>query len=520
MNEETQMTAAQAAGASSTKRKHQWQTLPWPKVEAHVLRLQIRIAKAEREGKKGKVKALQRLLTSSFYAKCMAVKRVTSNKGSKTPGIDGNLLQSPKQKMQAVTDLNRKGYTPSLLRRIHIPKKSGGNKTRPLSIPTIKDRTMQALWYAALLPVAEERADPNAYGFRPKRSAHDAIDQCHITLSKRNSATWILEGDIKSCFCNLDHKWLEDNIPMDKVILRKFLKAGFVENGEEHPTESGACQGGVISPTLAVMALSGIERKLVRDKAKHRNKEKINMIAYADDFVVTAASEAILRDKVIPTITAALKEVGLELSQEKTKITQIDKGFDFLGFNIRKYKSGKLLTKPSKANVIRFLREIRTCIKKGTALPTDKLIHLLNQKITGWTNYYRSVVSSRVFARIDSEIFVALKRWGLKRHPRKSKSWIMRKYYTCVDNDNWRFYCGIKDKEGKIKPLYLKRATDTRIRRHKKIRNEANPFNPIFKEYFKQRELERRPERNLLANKTSSAGLRIVQPYEGPSVLR
>ena len=185
MNEETQMTVEQSAGASSAKPSSNWQELPWSNIRAHVFQLQVRIAKAERERKKGRVKALQRLLTSSFYAKCLAVKRVTSNKGSNPPGVDGVILRTSRQKTNAVLDLKRRNYNPSPLRRIHIPKKSG--KLRPLSIPTQKDRAMQALWQAALVPVAEERADPNAYGFRPKRSTHDAREQCFNALAKRKS---------------------------------------------------------------------------------------------------------------------------------------------------------------------------------------------------------------------------------------------------------------------------------------------------------------------------------------------
>jgi RNA-directed DNA polymerase len=517
MSEETQMTVGHTTGASSTRRNSQWDTIKWPKAEAQVLQLQMRIAKAERENRCGKVKALQRLLTSSFYAKCLAVKRVTSNTGKRTAGVDGMLLQTPKQKMQMVLDLKRKDYTPLPLRRIHIRKKSG--KLRPLSIPTIKDRAMQALWHTALLPIAEERADPNAYGFRPKRSTHDAIAQCFVSLSNRNSATWILEGDIKDCFSRISHDWLLQNIPMDKTILRKFLKAGFVENGEEYPTTQGVCQGGVISPTLALLALSGLERKLRSANRRQQYKEKINVIAYADDFVVTAVSEELLRDKIIPILTRALGDVGLELSQEKTKITQIEDGFNFLGFNIRKYSDGKLLTKPSKENISDFLKEIRTCIKKGAALPTNQLIHCLNEKIIGWTNYYRGSAASKVFMKIDNEIFLALKHWCLKRHARKGKKWIMQKYFTRVGNDNWRFYCITKDKEGKTKPLYLKRATDTHIRRHKKIKGEANPFNSCYKEYFKQRENERKV-RSRFANTEKSAGLRIIQPYAGLSGVR
>ena len=276
-------------------------------------------------------------------------------------------------------------------KRIHIPKKSGNGKTRPLSIPTIKDRVMQALWHAALIPIAEERADPNAYGFRPKRSTHDAIEQCFRALGHKFTATWILEGDISACFDRLNHDWLLANIPMDKIILKKFLKAGFVENGETHSTDQGAAQGGGISPTLAVMALSGLEGKLRSAKRHIQYSEKINVIAYADDFVVTAASEKLIHEKVIPILKTALSEVGLELSKEKTKITSIYDGFNFLGFNVRKYEDGKLLIKPSKVNISTFLREIKAIIKDGVALPTDKLIYRLNQKITGWVNYYRSV---------------------------------------------------------------------------------------------------------------------------------
>lgn len=510
--EETQMTVTKITGASSTKSKHPWQVLPWSKIKAHVFRLQMRIAKAEREGRKSRVKALQKLLTSSFYAKCLAVKRVTSNAGGKTPGVDGITWRTPQLKMQAVTELKRKNYNPLPLRRIYIPKKSG--KLRPLSIPVMKCRAMQALWHTALLPIAEEKADKNAYGFRPKRSAHDAIEQCFCALSKKHSATWILEGDIKACFDRIDHNWLLQNISMDKTILEKFLKAGFIENGDYFSTDLGAPQGGVISPTLTVIALSDLERKLTdpKDTQRDRKKKKINMITYADDFVVTAAGEQLLREKVIPTLENALREVGLELSSEKTKITQIQTGFNFLGFNIRKYPNGKLLIKPSKANITAFLREIKSNIKRGAALPTEKLIHLLNQKITGWTNYYRSVVSAQVFHMIDSEIFYSLKRWALKRHSRKGKRWTMKKYFTSVGANNWRFHCIVKDKSGNKKPLYLKQAANTHIRRHKKIKADATPFDPSYKQYFIQRKKEQNI-RGIYTNKTKSAGLRIIQPY-------
>lgn len=496
------MTTKQSVGASSTIRHSNWDSITWSQAKAQVLRLQMRIAKAEREGRRGKVKALQRLLTTSFYGKCIAIKRVTSSTGSKTPGIDGIILRTPKQKMDAALDLGNRGYKPLPLKRIYIPKKSG--KLRPLSIPTIKDRAMQALWHAALVPIAEERADPNAYGFRPKRSAHDAIEQCFKTLARRTSATYIFEGDIRSCFDQISHSWLLENVPMNKTILKKFLKAGFMENGKHHITNFGAPQGGVISPTLAVIALSGLETKLVSTRKRQRDKEKVHVIAYADDFIVTAASEQILKGKIIPAIKASLKEVGLELSTEKSKITKIESGFDFLGFNIRKYHE-KLLIKPSKASINLFLEDIRATIKSAIAQPTEILIHRLNQKITGWTNYYKGGVSSKIFASIDSKIFLALKQWCMKRHARKGKRWIIRKYFTTLAGDNWRFHCIAKDKDGNKKPLYLKRASDTHIRRHRKIKAEANPFDPQFKEYFKAREKNRKQSAT-----ATTAGLKLI----------
>lgn len=267
----------------------------------------------------------------------------------------------------------------------------------------------------------EEWADANAYGFRLKRSAHDAREQCFNALAKNTSATWILEGDIKSCFDKIDHEYLLREIPMDKIILRKFLKSGFMYNNRFYPTTAGTPQGGVISPALAVMALSGLEGLIRSTNKSQHHREKIHMVAYADDFIVTATSKEILQNKVMPTLVDALAKVGLELSSTKTKITHINDGFDFLGFNVRKYKDEKLLIKPAKANIKLFLQEIRTMIKKGIALPTEKLIHTLNSRLTGWVNYYRTSVSSKVFSYVDSKIFKTLMRWACKRHSCKGK---------------------------------------------------------------------------------------------------
>jgi len=220
-----------------------WKTINWQKVRREVRRLQIRIAKAVREGRYGRVKALQWLLTRSFSGKALAVKRVVSNRGRKTPGVDKTIWCTPKQKMSAVQNLKRHGYKSLPLRRIYIPKKNG--KMRPLGIPTMRDRAMQALYALALLPVAETTGDPNSYGFRPYRSCADAIQQCFNSLAKRYSPQWILEGDIKACFDEISHEWLLKHIPMDTFMLQKWLKAGYFEGDTLYPTKAGTPQGGL-----------------------------------------------------------------------------------------------------------------------------------------------------------------------------------------------------------------------------------------------------------------------------------
>ena len=255
-----------------------WKSIDFRGAEAEVRRLQVRIAKAMKEGKSNKVKALQWLLTHSWSAKVIAVRRVTRNKGSRTPGIDGEIWNTPAKKMHGVLSLNRKGYRATPLRRMKIPKGKGG--FRNLGIPTMKDRAMQALYLTALEPVAEMTADPNSYGFRRHRACRDAIEQCFIALGNLYSAHWVLDADIRACFDWIDHKWLLENIPMDRKILKEWLRCGFVEKGQLFPTQSGTPQGGIASPTLANMALDGLEQAV---KKSCPNRCKVNFIRYADD---------------------------------------------------------------------------------------------------------------------------------------------------------------------------------------------------------------------------------------------
>ena len=256
------MTVMTMTGAASDG-EIDWHSIDWAQAHRNVRRLQRRIAKATREGRWGKVKALQWLLTHSLHGKTLAVKRVTENQGKRTPGVDGELWSTPGSKAKAVVSLRRRGYQPSPLKRVYIPKTNG--KRRPLGIPTMQDRAMQALHLLALLPVAETQADPNSYGFRPERASRDAIGQCFKVLANRtNRAQWVLDADIAGCFDNISHDWLLANIPMDKAVLKKWLESGFVWKNQMFPTEAGTPQGGIISPTLANMTLDGLEPTLLR----------------------------------------------------------------------------------------------------------------------------------------------------------------------------------------------------------------------------------------------------------------
>ena len=468
-------------GASSASEKT-WNTINWSHVNKEVQRLQMRIAKAVREKRYGRVKALQWLLTHSLSAKLLAVKRVTQNSGAKTPGIDGVLWRTPKQKIRAVESLQRRGYQPLPLRRIYIPKRNRRD-LRPLSIPSMKCRAMHALHLLALEPVAETKADKNAYGFRPKRSTADAIGKCFIVLSRKVSAPWILEGDIRSCFDSLSRKWLQDNIPMDKTLLTKWLSAGYIEEKTLYPTFNGVPQGAVISPAILVLALSGLEETI---KSVTSQKDKINVISYADDCVITGASKEVLENKVMPAVVSFLKERGLELSPKKTKITHVDEGFDFLGFHVRKYK-GKLLIKPTKKKVKSFLDGIRDLIKSQPTAKTEDLIRQLNPRIRGWANYYCHVVAKRIFGYVDHSILKTITRWVKRRHPEKGDRWRKKKYFRSQGLQNWIYSVGVKNEKGQKSFLDLFAAAQIPIRRHVKIKADATPYDPQFKEYFIKR---------------------------------
>jgi len=336
------------------------------------------------------------------------------------------------------------------------------------------DRAMQSLHALALQPIAETTADPRSFGFRLHRSTHDARQYGFCCLGGKYSAKWVLEGDIKGCFDNINHDWLLDNIPMDKSILKQFLKAGFVYNRHLNPTTAGTPQGGSISPILANMTLDGMGKAISSvyhvgkngkiDKSRY-NPDKVNFVRYADDFIVTANSEETAKG-LVQLIKEFLKERGLELSEEKTHITHIDDGFDFLGWNFRKY-AGKLLIKPYRKSNGNIIRKISDVIKRAKAWKQEELISVLNPIITGWSNYHRSAVSKEIFSKLYHIVWNMLWRWAKRRHPDKRNTWVANKYWHPVGTRKWVFSTGVNR---------LKSFSDTKIVRYAGLKLDKNPF--------------------------------------------
>lgn len=473
------MTAIVAGAASNNAQN--WNHVDWKQIRRNVYRIQWRIAKAVQEKRWGKVNALQRLLTCSKSAKLLAVKMIMSNKGAKTPGIDKTLWTAPNQYWRAAFSLRIKSYKAQPLRRIYIPKSNG--KKRPLGIPTLYDRAMQALFALALKPVAETCGDSHSYGFREKRSLHDAIKQSFICLATKVAAPWVLEADIKGCFDHISHDWLLENIPLPKPILKQWLKSGFIESSAFHDTSEGTPQGGIISPILCNMALDGLQDLVI--KGRNKKRRKLNIIRYADDFIITGATQDILLNEIKPDVECFLAKRGLTLSVEKTKLTHINDGFDFLGFTIRKFKH-KLIIKPAKQKTPQLLERIRKLLAQCHGIPFYAMLSKLNSVLRGWAYAHRKVVVKKILSFIDSNVFKQIANWLRKEHRNKNWSWINKTYHK---QSKGRFSWGstYERKDGEIKWVELFRMADIPVRYHTKIRCEANPYDRQYYDYFRRR---------------------------------
>lgn len=476
---------SKAFDSASSNVPTEWTAIDWRRVQKNVMVMQIRLTKATKEGDWRRVKTLQRWLTHSFSAKALAVKRVTENQGKRTAGVDQQLWDTPLRKFAAIAQLKKRRYRPLPLRRVYIPKANG--KERPLGIPTMRDRAMQALYLLALDPVLETLSDPNSYGFRKNRSTADAMSQIFLRTSKKDSAEWILDADIEGFFDNINHDWLIKQVLMDRTVLRMWLKSGVVDRAQLRATTAGTPQGGIISPALANWTLNGLETELAEHLGAKFGKSKslklkVGVVRYADDFVVTGVSKELLETEIRPWVEAFLEARGLRLSQAKTKIVHISEGFDFLGWNFREYKE-KLLIKPSKKNVKAFYEKLRKVIGENLGTKQEDLIRLLNPMLRGWAQYHSPVVAKETFSRVESLLFWRLRRWTKRRHPKKKPDWIRKKYWRTVDSRNWVFAAVVPKKDGSKGLMELYSLPGTAIERHKKIKGEYNPYDPDWEEY-------------------------------------
>ncbi|KZL88895.1 group II intron reverse transcriptase/maturase [Clostridium magnum] len=483
-----------------------WDSINWNKIQRYVEKLQQRIYHAESCGNKRKVRDLQRLLMRSESALLLSIRQATQiNKGKRTAGVDGYKALTERERMalyNKMKNMNIMCHNPKPAYRTYIKKKNG--KLRPLGIPTIKDRIYQNIAKLALEPQWETKFEPGSYGFRPKRSCQDAIMAIYCKVGKANSRKqWIFEGDFRGCFDNLNHDYILEQIKDFPAcdIIKKWLKAGFVDNNVFNETEFGTPQGGIISPLLANIALHGMEAELgitykvmnkKRDGLVHENRGTKAVVRYADDFVVICSSKN-EAESIYELLQPYLDKRGLELAEDKTRITHIDEGFNFLGFNVKRYKvttskSGfKVLIKPSKESIKRARKTISETAKSLTGKNVDILIGKLNPIILGIANYWSTEVSSKVFGSLDKHLWDIQYKFLRRLHPTKGKKWIVKKYYK---KD---MYGQSKNKwilTGPISGKQLTRFSWRPIVRHELIKFNNSPFDKNLKEYFERRNIK------------------------------
>lgn len=484
---------------------YKWDDIDWRMLERNVYKLQKRIYRASQRGDVKTVRRLQKLLVKSWSAKALAVRRVTQdNQGKKTAGVDGVKSLSPVARMKLIDELEL-GTKVKPTRRVWIPKPNG--EERPLGIPTMYDRALQALVKLALEPEWEAVFEPNSYGFRPERSAHDAIESIYLAIKQKSK--YVLDADISKCFDRINHKRLLeklDTFPTFRKQIRAWLNAGVMDGKELFPTSEGTPQGGVISPLLANIALHGMENEIknfaeslrmsnISGKPMGRiNKRKsVSITRYADDFVVIHEDITVVQ-RCKEVMEKWLANMGLELKPSKTRIVHTlenynneKAGLDFLGFNLHQYKVGKYtsgrdtdgrllgfktIISPSKESQEKHYRKIDEEIDKHKGQSQTALIAKLNPIIRGWCNYFSIGCSSKVFSRLDYLIFWKLWKWGVKRHRNKGKKWIRSKYFRTVGGDNWTF---ATSREGS-NPMVLMKHSQTAIVRHVKVKGNKSPY--------------------------------------------
>lgn len=457
-----------------------WNEINWKQCYETLNELQYNILIAYREKDLKLVRINQYKLTRSFAARAIAVRKVVSNKGGKTPGIDKVIWDSKKLRFRAIGKLkDLSQYKASPVRRVYIPKSK--DQLRPLGIPTMADRAVQTLFMFALDPIAEETACQRSYGYRLHRSVKDcAVYLWMVSASPTGNRRYILEADIKGFFPSVSHNWLLENIPMDKKILKEFLKSGFMKEAFFHPTLEGFPQGSSISSTLANLTLNGLEKVLI--------KHDFLVTRYADDFVVLGKSYKELNEVARPLIVEFLTERGLELHPEKTGICSIEKGYDFLGYRFQEYpdkarmkgnKLGAFIVTPSPEKLKAFCKDLRTLIKSYNEKSLYGLIQKLNRKLRGWAEHYRTVTSQKAFNTVNYHVWNALWRKIVRRHRRRSTDWLYKKYFKRKKGNKWIFIVG----KGSEKELALFQISYVEIKRHT-LRSSSNAYDVKTNECF------------------------------------
>lgn len=488
---------------------YEWSSLNWRKLERSAYKLQKRIYRASERGDVKLVRRLQRLLTKSWAAKAISVRRVSQdNRGKKTAGVDGVKSLTPEQRLSLVNELHL-GTKASSTRRVWIPK-PGTDEKRPLGIPTMKERALQALVKMALEPEWEARFEPNSYGFRPGRSCHDAIEAIHVTINRKSK--FVLDADISKCFDEINHQKLLEKLntyPTLRRQIRAWLKAGVMDGNTLFPTTEGTPQGGVISPLLANIALHGMEEHIKslarqfdmpRDNGNQQSitvkRQSVSVIRYADDFVIFHKDIEVI-ELCKAEIENWLADMNLELKPSKTRLAHTlnryndeQPGFDFLGFHIKQFPTGRhssargrhrgplgFRTKvsPSKKSLKTHYRKIATIFEASYGLRQEELIRRLNPVIRGWSNYF-SVSNRTYFPKMDHQIVWKAIRWGKHRHGRKMTDWIVNKYFHTIGNSKWNFSAF---KDGKPIAVLLKHST-TRFRRYVKVKGNSSPYDGNF----------------------------------------
>jgi RNA-directed DNA polymerase len=477
-----------------------WRQVDWRRVEDDVRRLRQRIFTASKAGDLKRVRSLQKLMLRSRANTLLSVRRVTErNAGRLTAGVDGEVVLTPEAKARLADRVHQMAepFKARPVRRVYIPKAGSRTKRRPLGIPVIADRAHQARVVSALEPEWEARFEPRSYGFRPGRGCHDAIQAVYQVVKGRHpKRLWALDADLAQAFDKLAHDHILAMLGTfpARGMIREWLKAGVVEQGRLHRTEDGVPQGGVVSPLLLNVALHGMEQAAgVRYHPTGQGPGRVIVagcpaaIRYADDFVVLCHSrqEAF---EVKARLADWLASRGLSFNEDKTRVVTLNEGFDFLGFNVRRYGT-KPLIKPSKAAQRRIRERLRTELRsmRGTNAPI--VIKKLNPIIRGWAVYYRTQVSADVFDALDQYLWELTFKWARFSHANKPTRWVVARYwgrYNKSRQDRWVF--GDR-KSG----AYLHKFQWTNIVRHRIVIGVASPDDPALAEYWATRRRKTRP---------------------------